>query len=188
MRSWFQAGLAGIALVLTGCATSIEDSVESIPTRTFFTIMPDAVGALTPETAYSARAIQETLPGYTAETITSAVEARTVSAFGVFTEGIQVLQVHRGRNGKIGPIHGVTHHLSGPNGERIGSTFGALRIDRNDCRVGRNLWRGMALCSARGTENITLVFAIPQYQGPFDRLAPDDELRNAVLQRIVWQP
>lgn len=188
MRLWFRVAWACLGLLAGGCATAIEDTVDSIPTRTFFKITPASVGGLTPGTAYSSKAIQAKLPGYTTETITSAVESKTVSAYGVFTDGIQVLQVLRGSNGKIGAVHGVTHHLSGPNGERIGTTFGSQRISRQTCRVGRNLWRGMALCKARGGDNITLVFAISQYQGPFDRLAPDAELKTAVLQRIIWKP
>ena len=188
MRVCFRVLWVGLGLILGGCAVSVEDSVDSIPTRTFFKITPESVGGLTPGTAYSSKAIQAKLPGYTTETITSAVESNTVSAYGVFTDGIQVLQVLRGTNGKIGAVHGVTHHLAGPNGERIGSTFGSQRISRQSCRVGRNLWRGMALCKARGTDNITLVFAISQFQGPFDRLAPDSELKTAVLQRIIWKP
>lgn len=182
------AGLA-LALLAAGCVpSSLNDTVESIPTRTFVQIQPQSVGPLTPDTVYSASGIQAKMPGFTAETITAGVESSTVAAYGVFSDGIQVLQVHKGTNGRIGPVHGVTHHLAGPNGERIGQTFRELRIDRDDCRVGRDLWRGMALCRARGADNITLVFAIPQFQGPFDRLAPDSELSEAVLQRIVWEP
>ena len=188
MRFSFRVLFAGLGLLVAGCASMIEETVEAIPTLTLFRFTTASVGGLTPETAYSSKAIQARLPGYTTETITSAVESRTVPAYGVFNSGIQVLQVHKGTNGKIGQVHGVTHHLAGPNGERIGSTFGALRMNRQSCRVGKNLWRGMALCKAPGTDNITLVFAISQFQGPFDRLAPDNELKDAVLQRIVWQP
>lgn len=178
-----------LALFVAGCVpSSLDDTVESIPTRTFVQIQAQSAGPLTPDTAYSASAIKAKMPGFTTETITAGVESSTVAAYGVFSDGIQVLQVHKGANGRIGPVHGVTHHLSGPNGERIGQTYGELRIDRDDCRVGRDLWRGMALCQARGADNVTLVFAIPQFQGPFDRLAPDGELDDAVLQRIVWEP
>ena len=70
----------------------------------------------------------------------------------------------------------------------FGMSFAEIGTARSDCRVGRNLWRGMAICKARGASNITLVYAIPQYPGPFDQLAPGDQLREAVLQRIIWTP
>jgi len=188
MRSCFRALWAGLGLLIAGCAGPIEDSVDSIPTRTFFQFTSASVGGLVPGTGYSSKAIQAKLPGYTTETITSAIETKTVAAYGVFNSGIQVLQVHRGTNGKIGSVHGVTHHLAGPNGERIGTTFSSQRIRRSSCRVGKSLWRGMAICQARGSGNIKLVFAISQYEGPYDRLPPDNELKTAVLQRIIWTP
>ena len=186
MRYAFRGAVLAFLGLLAGCVPAAVQDPDSIPTRTLVEVRNDRVAGLTPETGYASKAITAAMPGYTVETITAAVESKTVAAYGVFFDGIQVLQVHRGSGGKIGSVHGVTHHLVGPNGERIGQTFGDLRIARSSCKVGRNLWRGMALCRARGAGNVTLVFAIPQYQGPFDRLAPEPELRGAVLQRIVW--
>ncbi len=60
------------------------------------------------------------------------------------------------------------------------------KVRRADCRNGRKLWRGMAVCKARGTSRVTLVFAIPGFTGPFDRLPSAEELKRAELQRIVW--
>ena len=80
----------------------------------------------------------------------------------------------------------MSQHLAGPNGERIGMTMGQARVTRRDCRVGENLWRGMAVCKARGAPHISLVFSIPQYDGPFDELPPNEALKDAELQRIVW--
>jgi len=187
MRICFRVLSVCLAFLAAGCAASLEETVDSIPTKTYVHFTEGAVGGLVPGTGYSSREIEARLPGFTTETITSANETTTVAAYGVFTDGIQVLQVHKGANGKIGPVHGVTNHLTGPNGERIGMTFGGLHMDRQSCRVGKSLWRGMALCKARGTDTITLVFAISQFEGPFDRLAPDSELKTAVLQRIVWE-
>ena len=57
---------------------------------------------------------------------------------------------------------------------RVRGGVAQARVRRSDCRNGRNLWRGMAVCKARGAEHVTLVFSIPGYQGPFDRLASGD--------------
>ncbi|MDN3719787.1 DUF1131 family protein [Roseibium salinum] len=85
-------------------------------------------------------------------------------------------------------VHGVTHHLQGPNGERIGMTFSEVGSARSDCRVGKNLWRGMAICKSEGHPNVELVYAIPGYKGPFDQLPAENDLFDAELQRILWTP
>ncbi len=163
--------------------------VDRTSNVTLVQITSKSVGGLTSETPYSQKAIEAALPGFKTEGLQSAVENKTQWAIGAFnSDGFQVLQVFKGAGGKIGEVHGVTHHLQGPNGERIGMTFGEIGTSRSDCRVGKNLWRGMAICSARGADNIKLVYAISQYDGPFDRLAPPSQLRNAALQRIIWTP
>lgn len=188
MKPFVRGACLALSVLVAGCAASIDETAVVVPSQTYLEITEAAAGPLTPSTGYSAAAIQAAMPGYSAVPITAGLESRTVAALGVFTDGIQVLQVHRGPGGRIGAVHGVTPRLTGPNGERIGQTFGELRLRRGSCRVGRDLWRGMALCTARGADNVTLVLAISQYQGPYDRLAPDGELENAVLQRIVWEP
>src|SRR5690606_22349289 len=121
----------------------------------------------TAATPYSEKAIQAALPGFTTEGLQSAVENGTEWVIGAFnSDGFQVLQVFKGSGGRVREVHGVTHHLQGPNGERIGMTFAQAGLSASDCRVGENLWRGMAICKARRTPNVTLVFAISQYDGP----------------------
>ncbi|MEL7524915.1 MAG: DUF1131 family protein [Pseudomonadota bacterium] len=156
---------------------------------TLVQITEDQVGGITPETRYGSKAIESALPGFTTEGVQTAVENKTEWALAAFnTDGFQVLQVFKGSKGKVGSVHGVTHHLQGPNGERIGMTFSDIGTARSDCRAGKNLWRGMAICESTGHPNVELVYAIPGYQGPFDRLPPSKELFDAELQRILWTP
>lgn len=156
---------------------------------TLVQITEEKVGGITPETRYGSKSIESALPGFTTEGIQTAVENKTEWALAAFnTDGFQVLQVFKGSNGKVGSVHGVTHHLQGPNGERIGMTFSDIGTARSDCRAGKNLWRGMAICESTGHPNVELVYAIPGYQGPFDRLPPSKELFDAELQRILWTP
>ncbi len=167
--------------------TSARLSLAAEPT--FIRISDDSVGGITAETTYSSKAIEAALPGFTTEGIQSADENHTEWAEAVFdSNGFQVLQVFKGNNGKIGTVHGVTYHVQGPNGERVGMTLSEIGTSRADCRVGRNLWRGMAICKSEGHPNVQLVYAIPGYQGPFDRLPAENDLFDAQLQRILWTP
>ncbi len=156
---------------------------------TLVEISPTGVGGITGDTRYGAKSVEAALPGFTTEGIQTAVENNTEWALAAFnSDGFQVLQVFKGKDGNIRTVHGVTHHLRGPNGERIGMKFTEAGVGRRDCRAGQNLWRGMAICKAKNAPNIELVFSIPQFTGPFDKLAPDAELRSAELQRILWTP
>ena len=156
---------------------------------TFLQITEDSVGGINASTPYSAKAIEAALPGFTTKGIQSAGENHTEWAQAVFdSNGFQVLQIFKGNNGKIRTIHGVTYHVQGPNGERVGMSLSDIGTSRADCRVGKNLWRGMAICKSEGNPNVELVYAIPGYQGPFDRLPAENDLFDAQLQRILWTP
>ncbi|MCX2722200.1 DUF1131 family protein [Roseibium salinum] len=156
---------------------------------TLVQITEDHVGGITSETPYASKAIESALPGFTTDGIQTAVEDNTEWALAAFnSDGFQVLQVFKGQNGKVRTVHGVTHHLQGPNGERIGMTFSEVGSARSDCRVGKNLWRGMAICKSEGHPNVELVYAIPGYKGPFDQLPAENDLFDAELQRILWTP
>ncbi|GGB50290.1 hypothetical protein GCM10011316_23010 [Roseibium aquae] len=193
MRFSVAGSFLGLCLLAGACSPSsdLETPASSFRTSnlTLIQIDDDHVGGINAETAYGPKSIEAALPGFTTEGIQSAVEDNTQWALAAFnSDGFQVLQIFKGPNGRIGAVHGVTHHLAGPNGERIGMTFSEIGTAAADCRVGRNLWRGMAICTSEGHPNIELVYAIPGYQGPFDRLPPAKELFDAELQRILWTP
>jgi hypothetical protein len=190
-----QKTVAALSLIssflLAACSPTMEMdgpiTVARTSDVTLVQITTTGAGGLNAQTPYSKKAIEAALPGFTAEGFQSATEDRTEWAMGAFnSDGFQVLQIFKGDGGKIREVHGVTHHLTGPNGERIGMTFDEIGTPRSSCRDGRNLWRGMAICQAAGTKNVTLVYAISQYDGPFDRLPPEAQLRKAALQRIIW--
>ena len=180
----------GFVLALAGCSPTLDGEPVSIARTsdvTLVQITEAGAGGLTSDTTYSQKAIQAALPGFSTEGLQSATERSTEWAIGAFnSDGFQVLQVFKGANGKIREVHGVTHHLEGPNGERLGMTFAEIGTRKSDCRVGQSLWRGMAICKAKGSERVKLVYAIAQYAGPFDRLPPDSQLRGAALQRVIW--
>jgi len=193
MRFSLAGSLVFVSLLAAACSPSadLEPPENTFRTSnvTLIQIDDDHVGGITADTPYGSKSVEAALPGFTTEGIQSAVENNTQWALAAFnSDGFQVLQVFKGSNGKVGAVHGVTHHMTGPNGERIGMTFSEIGTAAADCRVGQNLWRGMAICKSQGHPNIDLVYAIPEYQGPFDRLPPAKELFDAELQRILWTP
>jgi len=183
-------------VVLTAVACSPTDDLNGTSGRlvrtsdlTLIEITEDSIGGITRNTPYSSKAIEAALPGFTTEGIQTAEESTTEWALAAFnSDGFQVLQIFKGKDGKVRSVHGVTHHLKGPNGERIGMTFSEVGTASADCRVGHDLWRGMAICKSEGNPNVKLVYAIPGYKGPFDQLPPAKELFDAELQRILWTP
>lgn len=186
------AALLALALVTSACSPVLEDGpvlAARTSNVTLVRITGQSAGGIDGGTPYSQKAIEAALPGFTTEGLQSATESNTEWVIGVFSpEGFQVLQAYKGSNGRVREVHGVTHHLQGPGGVRIGMTFDEAGMSRGNCRVGKDLWVGMAICPAPGAPNVKLLFAIPQFQGPFDELAPASELRQAELQRIVWTP
>lgn len=183
--------LGGILVFLSGCGSSmtpLSGPAGAPPPAAVLQVTDQGVGGLGNETGYGPKAIGAALPGYNIETIQTAGENGTQWTYAAFLDGLQMVQVFKGTSGKIGVVHGVGDAIAGPNGERMGMTFSQSGLPRSACRVGKNLWRGMAICSAKNTQSVSLVFAISGYAGPFDRLPADRELGGATLQRILWSP
>lgn len=176
--------IAALALSLAGCVSGDDSSMS---TDTYLTITSSGAGPINGSTRYSESALKEALPWGEIRGIQTARENSTAWTLAVFRDGIQVIQVFKGSGGKVGEIHGVTQHLTGPRGERIGMSMAQAGVSRSSCRVGRNLWRGMAVCPSRGASDVTLVFAIPGYRGPFNALPSASDLKDAELQRIIWK-
>lgn len=176
--------IAALALSLAGCVSGGSD----VSTQTYLTITDAGAGPINASTRYSESALKQALPWAEVRTVQMARENSTGWTLAIFRDGIQVIQVFKGGNGNVGEINGVTPHLTGPNGERIGMSLREAGVSRSSCRVGRNLWRGMAVCPSRGSSHVTLVFAIPGYGGPFDVLPSASDLQRAELQRIIWRP
>lgn len=182
--------MGGIAM-LAGCGGSmgrLVDAAGAPPPKAVLAVTDQGIGGLGRETAYGPKAIGAAMPGYDIETIQTAGENGTQWTYAAFLDGLQMVQIFKGSGGKIGVVHGVGDAMAGPNGERLGMTFSQSGLPRSACRVGKNLWRGMAICRAANTQSVSLVFAISGYTGPFDRLPAPDDLAGATLQRILWTP
>ena len=180
-----------LSAAVAGCGGSMSalvDPAGAPPPSAVLTVTSAGVGGLNAQTGYGPKAIGAALPGYSIETIQTAVEDGTEWTYAAFLNGLQMVQIFKGKGGKIGLVHGVGDAMAGPNGERLGMTFDQSNLPRSACRVGRNLWRGMAICKAANSQNVSLVFAISGYTGPFDRLPDPNQLKGATLQRILWSP
>ncbi|MCW1843544.1 DUF1131 family protein [Prosthecomicrobium hirschii] len=178
-------------LMLAACETQM-DGLDKQPeiTETFLRITADGAGPLTGATAYDAKTIEGLMPGYTTGSVLIGLETGTTNATVLFRkiyEGqIQVLHILSAPNGRIGQIHGVTHHVIGPAGERPGMTFREAGVDPASCRPGTNLWLGMAICTSRGAPNVVLTFSFKGEAATSVKLPARAVLDTGELQRIIW--
>jgi len=181
--------LAFTASIVGGCAggPAAPLSVADVSSETWLVITDDGAGAVRADTAYREATLAGVAEGAEIRSIQTAKETSTTWTHAAFIDDIQAVQFFKGRGNTVAEIHGVGENLTGPNGERIGMTMRQAGVSRRHCRNGRELWRGMAICRARGSQNVTLVFSIPGYEGPFDRLPSAQDLKRARLQRIVWR-
>ena len=158
---------------------------------TFLQITAQGAGPIGSATPYSAKALTAQMPGYTTGSVTIGLETSTPTATVLFKEAyggrIQVLHV-LGDGGRITQIHGVTHHVVGPAGERPGMTFREAGVDPSTCRIGRDLWLGMAICRSRGAPNVTLTFSFQGEAAMASELPSRQVLDTGLLQRIIWTP
>ncbi|PLX39010.1 MAG: DUF1131 domain-containing protein [Hyphomicrobiales bacterium] len=153
-----------------------------------FVMSAEAAGPLGSTPAYSSAEVKSRMPGYETVTAETALEDKVYPTLAVLKDGQQVLQLFKGSDGRAREVHAVSGIVGGPAGEQVGMTFRRAGMKRSDCRVGRNLWRGMAVCPSRKASNVQLVFALPGYRGPFTQMPSEKMIGDATLQRMVWKP
>ena len=173
MRRTTVAGLAASAItagLVAACSGPTGDGFRAGPSTrafqatgdTFLQITAQGAGPISAATPFSSKAILAQMPGYTTGNVTIGLENTTTDATVLFKEAyggrIQVLHI-LGSGGRIQQIHGVTHHVVGPAGERPGMSLAETGTDPSSCRIGTNLWLGMAICRSRGAANVTLTFS-----------------------------
>ena len=98
----------------------MTDSAGAPPPRAVLTVTDAGISGLTPETGYGPKSIGAALPGFNIETIQTAGENDTQWTYAAFRDGMQMVQIFKGKGGKIGVVHGVGDAVAGPNGERLG--------------------------------------------------------------------
>lgn len=183
---------AATAVALAGCGSSgdLDERMSRTP-DTFLQITAGGAGGLDAATPYDQKAIRAKLPGFTTDTVTIGLEDTTTAVAVVFKEayGGRIQTLHVVPSGpRIAEIHGVTHHVVGPGGERPGMSLRQAGVDPASCRIGRNLWLGMAICKSRAAANVELTFSFKGEAAMADKLPPQDVLMTGELQRIIWRP
>lgn len=158
---------------------------------TFLQITAAGAGPIGATTPFDSKAILRSLPGYTTGHVTIGLETTTTDALVLFKEAyggrIQVLHI-LGSGNRITQIHGVTHHVVGPAGERPGMSFREAGTDPSTCRIGTDLWLGMAICRSRGAPNVTLTYSFQGEAAMTATLPSRAVLDTGMLQRIIWTP
>jgi hypothetical protein len=194
----FAVGLIAAGTV-AACSGPTSESFRTGPaprafqatSDTFLQITAQGAGPIGAATPFSSKAILAQMPGYTTGNVTIGLENTTTDALVLFREAyggrIQVLHI-LGSGGRIQQIHGVTHHVVGPAGERPGMSLAETGADPSTCRIGTNLWLGMAICRSRGAPNVTLTFSFQGEAAMSTSLPPRDVLATGMLQRIIWTP
>ncbi|TBW41026.1 DUF1131 family protein [Siculibacillus lacustris] len=192
----------GLALALAACAPTGESFRPSAPrgpaapsfqatADTFLQITAAGAGPIGAAMPFDSKAILAQFPGYTTGHVTIGLETSTPDALVLFKDAyggrIQVLHI-LGQGNRITQIHGVTHHVVGPAGERPGMSFAEARTDPATCRIGTNLWLGMAICRSRGAPNVTLTYSFQGEAAMATSLPPREILDTGMLQRIIWTP
>jgi hypothetical protein len=182
-----------VALALAGCESGLDlfDQPRAA-TETFVQITDKGAGALDANVPYNAAAISARLPGFTADRVLVGLERATATILVLFKEAyggrVQALQIVPGEQGRIAEIHGVTHHVVGPGGERPGMTLRQTRADPATCRPAEGLWVGMAICRSRAAPNVALAFSFRGPAAASPTLPDATTLSEGELQRIIWTP
>ena len=188
--------LAGLATACTQTSNGPRQSRAPSPAfqatdDTFLQITAEGAGPINAATGFASKSILAGLPGYTTGHVTIGLESSTPDALVLFKEAyggrIQVLHV-LGEGNRITQIHGVTHHVVGPAGERPGMSLREAGTNPATCRIGTNLWLGMAICKSRGAPNVTLTYSFQGEAAMSSQLPSRDVLETGMLQRIIWTP
>ena len=211
IRSTRAFGAALFLLLLAGCGGNTNETLSpvsaTVPENAFsesspytganyetplppvaFVLSADAAGPLGSTPAYSSSEVKSRMPGYETVTAETALENKVYPTLAVLSDGQQVLQLFKGAGGRASEVHAVSGVVAGPAGEQVGMTFRQAGLSRSNCRVGQNLWRGMAVCPSKKASNVSLVFALPGYRGPYTQMPNEKMIGDATLQRIVWKP
>ena len=149
------AALAALATTLAGCVAGPPAeplSEASVSSSTWLVITDQGAGTINSSTPYTEATLAGVAPGADIRTIQTAKESNTAWTHAAFIGETQAVQFFKGPSNTVSEMHGVSQHLKGPNGERIGMTMAQAGVRRSSCRNGKDLWIGMAVCKARGAK------------------------------------
>ncbi len=177
-----------LAMALAACAGDPSPDAASTtspdaPTAQL-TLDDDGIRPLGAETPFDTAAVRSALPpGFAVELRSVETEAGLVPVAWALRDGLLVLEVYAGDDGAtVGRIDAASDQVAGPDGARTGQSFADLDGGRMDCEPGDGDLTGRVVCRASRGASVRYVFA----HGGADAMPDDDQLANALLERMVW--
>lgn len=176
------------ALVMAACAGRDEYAapVAVQPTTVpGLALSETGVGLVDQSTRFSSGAISEALGGARVETVNATYEGRVIAQLAAFgPSGLQMARF-QGSGGRITGAQIVSEDVPGPSGARVGMTYRQTGGNSMQCDEGTGSWEQMAVCKRSGS-SITYVYSVPLWRE--GRMPRGNELNDAVLNRMIWEP
>lgn len=179
-----------LALLVAACAGREEyatsSSVPIQPTAVpGIALSETGLGLVDQSTGFSESAISQALHGARVETVSATYEGRVIAQLAAFgPSGLQFARF-QGSGGRVSGIQVVSEEVPGPGGARVGMTYRQTGGNSMDCDEGTGSWEQMAVCSRPGSA-ITYVYSVPLWRE--GRMPRGNELNNAILNRMIWEP
>ena len=178
--------LAALGLALAACGPDPAPGAApaSAPASSALTMTDDGVGPLGAETPFDTAAVRAALPaGFAVERQSAETEGEAVPVVWALRDGLLVLEVYPGDDGRVGRVDASSDQVEGPDGARTGQTFAELDGAGMRCEPGEHELGDRVVCrKRRGAVNY--VFAHAAAAGT---MPDDDELADAILERLVWR-
>ncbi|MCB1436759.1 MAG: DUF1131 family protein [Rhodobiaceae bacterium] len=177
----------GAGLGTSGAGLAGADTLGQLNSAPVIALTATGLGAVGADTPYSQKALANALPGFSFQTVKTMSEGHLKWLLGAFSGGLQQAQFEGGgTGGTIRRIHLVGQEAAGPNGERIGMTYGESGGSKLSCTPGRGEWSRMALC-INEAHSLTYIYAPDDYDWPEGRLPDAARLARARLVRMIWE-
>ena len=177
-----------LALALAACADDPTPVAAPSPDdpAARLALDTDGVGQLGAETPFDTAAVRSALPpGFAVELRSVETEAGPTPVAWALRDGLLVLEVYPGDDGAtVGRIDAASDQVAGPDGARTGQTYADLGGGRMDCEPGERDLAGRVVCRASRGASVRYVFA--HAAADASRLPDDDQLADALLERMVW--
>ncbi|MFK7792915.1 MAG: DUF1131 family protein [Devosiaceae bacterium] len=188
MISFRLLSIACLCALLTACAGREE---YAAPVGVQPTAIPGialsetGLGLVDQSTRFSSSAISDALNGARVETVNATFEGRVIAQLAAFgPSGLQFARF-QGSGGRVTGIQVVSEEVQGPRGARVGQTYRQAGGNAMSCQEGTGSWSQMAVCRRSGSA-IRYLFSVPLWRE--GRMPRGNELNNAILNRMIWEP
>lgn len=158
-------------------------------------IGPWGVGPIRRQTYFESPLIRSLFPAAQVEDATVRVSFdETEAAITVEQDGVEMLEIEDGTSNvpgtddpEIGAVRALGGPVVGPDGERIGMSWKAARLDLSDCEMGVDRDADTIICARPRAGAVTFYFVVPGWNS--GELPPPGRLdRTGYLKAMVWTP